>query len=270
MENLQHIQNLFAEQLHTKYLKAILIFLAGIIIIRLVSYLLSIVLKTLTPQHQFVIKKISVYSLDALLIVVILSFIGIDLTAILGTVGIVGIIIGIASQSAIGNIISGIFLLSERAFQIGDIIRLDTQTGEVFSIDLLSIRIKTFDNQLIRIPNQMLLNSRLTNISRFPVRRLDIEITISLDTDLSLIEPILKKIYRSTPGSLVNPEALITFKEFTTNGVVVIFGVWFERNNLLKLKNNLYPRIQQEFRAAGIKIPTTRIEIIPESHPSQN
>jgi small-conductance mechanosensitive channel len=67
-------------------------------------------------------------------------------------------------------------MISEKPFEIGDVIKMGSTAGIVLSIDLLSVKIKTFDNQYIRIPNEKLLGSELTNITRFPIRRLDINL----------------------------------------------------------------------------------------------
>ena len=75
-----------------------------------------------------------------------------------------------ASQTSVSNIISGIFLISEQPFQVGDLIKVGETKGVVLSIDLLSIKLRTFDNQLVRIPNENLIKNELSNITRFPIR----------------------------------------------------------------------------------------------------
>ena len=110
----------------------------------------------------------------------VLSIFDIDLTALLGAAGIAGLTIGVASKNSVGNIISGIFLISEKSFQVGDVVKIKDKTGIVYSIDLLSIKLRTFDNLYVRIPNENIINSDVTTVTRFPIRRMDINIFGSL------------------------------------------------------------------------------------------
>ena len=85
-----------------------------------------------------------------------------------GTAGIAGIAIGFASQTSVSNIISGIFLISERPFSVGDQIQVGTTKGIILSIDLLSVKLRTFENQLIRIPNESLIKSGVSQHHLLP------------------------------------------------------------------------------------------------------
>jgi small-conductance mechanosensitive channel len=112
----------------------------------------------------------------------------------LGAAGVLGIVLGIASQTSVGNIVSGLFLISEKPFEIGDLIRVGTTTGVVYSIDLLSIKLKTFDNLVIRIPNQSIITNEVTNITKFPIRRMNISVSVAYKEDLTKVEEVLKSI----------------------------------------------------------------------------
>ena len=104
---------------------------------------------------------------------------GFKLSVLLGAAGVLTVAVGFASQTSASNIISGLFLLGERPFSVGDVIRVGSTTGEVLSIDLLSAKLRTFENLFVRIPNETLIKSEVTNLSRLPVRRLDLKIGIA-------------------------------------------------------------------------------------------
>ena len=123
-----------------------------------------------------------------------------DLTALFGAAGVVGIIIGVASQTSIGNIISGLFLVGEKSFELGDVVRIGDKTGTVYSIDLLSIKVKTFDNLLIRIPNQSVISTEVTNVTKFPIRRLEFQIGVAYKEDLRKVKTILENVARNNPA----------------------------------------------------------------------
>ena len=104
------------------------------------------------------------YGSFGLLTVSILQDLG--LTSLLGAAGIIGIATGFAAQTGLSNIISGIFLLVEDIFEINDVIMFgDKITGKVESINLFSVKLRTADNKLVRIPNEALLKNPVTNLS---------------------------------------------------------------------------------------------------------
>src|SRR5208283_1440362 len=156
-------------------------------------------MKKSTPQRQMVVRKIISYSGFVLVLMAVLAELGVKLTALLGAAGIVGIAVGFASQTSVSNIISGLFLISEKPFAIGDVIKIGGTTGIIQSIDLLSIKIRTFDNMFVRIPNEKILTSEVTNITRFPIRRMDITLQVSYDEDLDRVRTVLNEIAVANP-----------------------------------------------------------------------
>src|SRR5262249_54810678 len=122
--------------------------------------------------------QISFYTVFVLFLFATLDQLGFDLSVLLGAAGIFSVAIGFASQTSASNFISGLFLIFEKVILEGDVITVDGVTGEVMSVDLLSTKIKTADNLFVRIPNEMLIKSKLINLSRFLHRRLDLIITV--------------------------------------------------------------------------------------------
>jgi small-conductance mechanosensitive channel len=211
--------------------------------------------KKLSPQANMILRK-GIFYLGILSIVIsILYQLGYTLMAVLGAAGIAGIVIGFASQTSISNIISGIFLISEQPFQVGDLIKVGETKGVVLSIDLLSIKLRTFDNQLIRIPNENLIKNELSNITRFPIRRLDIEIGVAYKEDVGRVQRILKDIAEKNTYCLDEPEPLILFKNFGDSALEFLFAVWCVKNDYLILRQKIMQEIKERFDAEGIEIP---------------
>ena len=156
-----------------------------------------------------IVRKGIFYTGAFIILITVLRLMGFKLTALLGAAGIAGIAIGFASQTSISNIISGLFLISEKPFAVDDVIKVGDTMGIVLSIDLLSIKIRTFDNLYIRIPNEKIIKEELINVTRFPIRRLNIDISVSYKEDLSKVKGILMEIARNNPYCLENPERII-------------------------------------------------------------
>ncbi|HOV39174.1 MAG TPA: mechanosensitive ion channel family protein [Spirochaetales bacterium] len=227
----------------------------GIIFIRLILYLSSrTFFKRLSEHSRLIIRNLMIYTASAILLITVLRQLGFDVSTLLGAAGILGVAVGFASQTSVSNVISGIFLISERPFEIGDVIRIGDKTGIIISIDLMSIKIRTFDNLFIRIPNQMVLNTDVTNITRFPIRRMDIQLTVAYKENLERVREILMEVIEANPYALREPEPLLIFQNFGASGLDIFLGVWFQKQDFLNLKNSLMQGIKERFVAEGIEI----------------
>jgi small-conductance mechanosensitive channel len=245
-----------------KILRIGIILVIGLIIIYTIAHIVKKLLpQKLSPQRKMIINRFVQYSGFITLLLIIVSELKINLAAIFGAAGVIGIVVGVASQTSIGNIVSGFFLVSEKSFEIGDLIRIGDKSGVVYSIDLLSIKIKTFDNLLLRIPNQTVISSEVTNVTRFPIRRLDFDLNVAYKEDLEKVKRILERVAKRNPLCLDEPEPIVVFKTFGPSGINILLGVWFEKANYLKVKNSVFQEIKLAFEAEGIEIPFPHVSI---------
>ena len=245
-----------------KILTIAIILIVGVLIIYSLAFIIKKLLpKSLSKQRIMIINRFVIYSGFLALFFIVVKELEWDLAPLFGAAGVIGLVIGVASQTSIGNIVSGFFLVSEKSFEIGDVIRIGDKTGVVYSIDLLSIKIKTFDNLLLRIPNQTVISSEVTNITKFPIRRLDFDISVAYKEDLGKVKSILEKITQENPLCLDEPQPLIVFKNFGSSGIDILLGVWFEKTNYLQVKNSVFEDIKSTFDAEGIEIPFPHISI---------
>jgi len=249
-------------ELVDKIIRIAIVLAIGIFIIYGLAYLVrSTITRKMTKQSRLIVNRGIVYTGLVVLAFIIFRMLDVDLTALFGAAGILGIVIGVASQTSLGNIISGLFLISEKSFEIGDVVRIGDKSGKVYSIDLLSIKIKTFDNLLIRIPNQTVISTELINVTKFPIRRMDISIIVAYKEDLQKVKTLLEAIAANNPLILDEPEPLIILQNFGTNGIELTFAVWHERENFLKVKNSVFLAIKETFAQEGIEIPVHQISI---------
>ncbi|HDR52272.1 MAG TPA: mechanosensitive ion channel family protein [Mariniphaga anaerophila] len=245
-----------------KIIRFAVILAVGVAIIYFIAFLVK---KILPPkwsrQRKMIINRAVQYTGFITLFLIVISELEISLAPIFGAAGVIGLVIGVASQTSIGNIVSGFFLVSEKSFEIGDVVRLGDKTGTVFSIDLLSIKIRTFDNLLIRVPNQTVISTELTNLTRFPVRRIDTLVSVAYKEDLSKVKSILENVAKQNPLCLDEPEPVIIFQNYGTSGIDITLGVWVERANFLKVKNAVFMEIKEAFNKEGIEIPFPHISL---------
>jgi len=240
----------------TSLWRAALILVLGFLAIQIVARLVQrITRKRLSPQGSMLIRRGIVYSGMTVIIVSVLHEFGVQIGALLGAAGIVGIAIGFASQTSMSNLISGLFLISEKPFSIGDVINVGSTTGIVDSVDLLSVKIRRFDNQFVRIPNEKILTSELTNITRYPIRRLDIKLGVAYKEDMERVRDILLDVADKNRFALVDPQPLFIFTDFGDSALEILFGLWFEKSDYVNLRNSIMLDIKKRFDEEGIEIP---------------
>ncbi len=180
---------------------------------------------------------------------------GFNFGVLLGAAGIVTLAIGFASQTSVSNVISGLFMILERSVGVGDVIKVGSTTGEVIAIDLLSTKLRTFDNLLVRIPNETMIKAEITTLTRFPIRRSRRRIGVAYKDDLQQVEQVLLAVADRNPLSLQEPQPLLIARGFGESSIDYLLGVRVKRENFLELRNQIYREIKEAFDDAGIEIP---------------
>ena len=228
----------------------------GLPLLHVLSRLVGRVLKgQVSDQARMLTTKAIVYVGSALLIAMGLQELNFKLGTILGAAGIVGVAVGFASQTSLSNIISGAFLIWEKPFAVGDLIRVGETLGVVAEVDLLSVKLRTLDNTLVRIPNENLLKSQVTNVTHFPIRRIDIAVGVAYKEDVGRVVEVLADVADKNPHCLDEPKPLILFKNFGDSALEFLFGVWCVKTDYLDLKNSIMRDIKERFDQEGIEIP---------------
>ncbi|MEX2526990.1 MAG: mechanosensitive ion channel family protein [Gemmatimonadota bacterium] len=218
-------------------------------------WLNALVAKRYNPQRGLVAGKLLLYPGVILVVVTTLSELGFSLAPLLGAAGIVGIALGFASQTSVSNIISGFFLIGEQPFVVDDVIQVGDTVGRVLSVDMLSVKLRTFDNRFVRIPNENMIKSQVINITRFPIRRADLLVGVAYKENVERVRLVLLEVARVNPLVLMEPEPTVFFDGFGDSAINLRFTVWATKENFVKLKNILQEEIKARFDAEGIEIP---------------
>lgn len=217
--------------------------------------------KKLSAQQGMIFSKLVLYLGVFIITFSILNEFGFKLTHLIGAAGIITLAIGFASQTSISNIISGLFLIAEKPFEVNDVITVGSTTGVVLSIDILSIKIRTFDNRFVRIPNETIIKSEVTNITRFPIRRVDLNVGVAYKEDIGNVRSILLDIAKKHPLVLNEPEPLVIFTGFGNSSIDFLFAVWAVKADWLTVKNGMAEEVKKRFDEAGIEIPFPHLSI---------
>lgn len=243
-------------------LKIILIFLVAALLSRVITSYLKLFFKDrLSKQPLSLLIKGVRYTIYIIAIMMTLPILGVNPSGILVAGGIAGIVIGFASQSVVSNLISGIFLISEKPIQIGDIIEVGGVTGEVTDIRILSTTIRTFDGTLVRVPNNTVFNSPITNYVYHRVRRFEFVIGIRYSDDGQRAIEVIKRVLDEHPLVLKNPAPLIFVEKLGDNSVNITVKPWAPREVWYDVKMELLWKLKVALEAEGIQIPFPQREV---------
>lgn len=241
---------------------AFVFWVVGLVVSRLaVGALTRFAGRHLDAQRVQSVRRIAFYGLAGLVTLAALHRGGVDMSVFFGAAGILTVAFGFASQTSMSNLISGVFLISERSFQQGDFISVGNTMGEVLSIDLLSVKLRTPDNLFVRVPNETLIKTDIVNLSRFPIRRVEIDFRVEYDTDLAALAKLLDGIVHELPQCLLEPKTHFFVQDFTDAAVWVKFRFWTRREIFLEARATVQALAQERLAAAGIRQPTQRLRM---------
>ena len=247
--------------------QAVLLLVVGLFAARLAARGVERLISGRLDVHQAtVFRRLVFYVLVGLVVATALHQLGFRLGVLLGAAGILTVAIGFASQTSASNLISGLFLLAERPFQIGDTVKVADVTGEVLAVDLLSVKLRTFDNLFVRIPNETMMKSLVTNFSRFPIRRYDLQLGVAYGEDMARVQKLIEAVADRNPLCLVEPKPQVIFQGFGSSSVDVQVSVWARRENFLALRTSLPLEIKGAFDDEDIEIPFPHVSLYAGKH----
>ena len=186
----------------------------------------------------------------------ILGEIGINLGPLLAGAGILGVALGFGSQSLVKDFLSGVFILVEDQFGVGDIVDLDGQTsGVVDAVSLRTTRLRAVDGTLWHVPNGEI--RRVGNKSQHWSRAL-IDIEVAYDTDLDHAEAVIAnvadEVAKEDPEVIEQPEVW-GVEQLGANGIVIRLVVKTRPSEQFRVSRELRRRIKAVFEQEGIEIP---------------
>ena len=194
-----------------------------------------------------------------------LQQLGVDLSVLLGAASVLTVAVGFAAQTSTSNFISGLFLIAERPFTVGDIIEAAGFTGEVMAIDLLSVKLRSFDNRYIRLPNETVMKAEIINLTRYPIRRSDLSVALDMAADAEAACEVLLGAARALPVVLDEPMPAIVFEQFEETGMRLKLTAWASRESYFVAKRDLALQVHRLLRESGVGLFVRGVRLSPSA-----
>ncbi len=244
------------------YGRAALIFAAGFVVLKLAAALVARSLSRGSASHRsMVARKAVMYIGTVALFLGAAGAADIDLTTYLAAAGVLTVAVGFAAQTSIGNLIAGIFLIIDRPFEVGDHVQIEGKHGHIEAISLMSTHIRTFDNLLVRWPNEFVLRAMIINFARNPAWRLEIPFRIHHGADIARARQVVSERAKRSRHVLIDPPPVVWGIQIEEHGIGLELRAWIDREYFLEARTDLVAAIHDGLRAANIEIPYPQLTV---------
>lgn len=202
-----------------------------------------------------IVLKGSYYGIVIIAVVLALPILGINTSGLLVAGGVTGIVLGFASQSIVGNLISGLFIMAERPIKIGSQVEIDQVKGFVEDIGVMSTILRSYDGLYIRIPNEKVFTTNIINISANIARRIEYTVGIRYSDDAEKAIKIISDLIEDHPFVLKKPTPDVYVDNLGENSVNIVVKAWAPVSQWYATKKELLWRIKTSLEKEDIRIP---------------
>ncbi len=193
-----------------------------------------------------------------------LASVGVNTASLLTSLGIAGLTIGFAARDALSNLISGLLIYWDRPFVIGDLIEIKASYGRVDRITLRSTRVVTPDGRMLAVPNSEIINTTVASYTNYPHLRLDIPVTIAVDSDLELVRETLLGLVENHPEYLQSPAPVVVMTQINDYNVCVELRAWLDNERThIEARVALREAVFRALTQAGVDLPFETLRIEP-------
>ena len=221
-----------------------------------------------THKMMPIIKRTALVLVWIIGIVMALSNIGVNISALLGTLGIGGIAFALAAQDTVKNIFGAFTIFTDKPFNIGDTIRVDNFEGTVIDVGARSTKIMDYDKRIITFPNYKITDANIINISSEPMRRVVLNLGLTYDTTPEKMKEALD-ILKAIPGRVENvssnpSDTTAVFTNYADSALVIMYIYFIEKQgDILGVTSNMNMEILSSFNKAGLEFafPTQTVYI---------
>ncbi|MBE5746458.1 MAG: mechanosensitive ion channel [Clostridiales bacterium] len=213
--------------------------------------------KTLSKVFVSIGRKV----VKAFLLIIFISYVGIDTSSIVGAITAGAVTVGLALQGTLSNLAAGVLIIVLRSFRVGDFIDCSGESGTVDEIGLFQTKLITTDNKTVIIPNSNALNGVVVNYSLKDTRRVDMEFSIAYENDFRKAKAIIYEEIEKTKLALNEPNPFVNIKTHNSSSIDIVVRVWVKSADYWNFYWMMMESIKLAFDKNGISIPYTQMDV---------
>ena len=236
---------------------ALLIALIGVWLVRSLVKGLDRVLTraNVEPISRIFLRNLAYAVMLVFVGIAVLQQLGVPPASLFAMLGAAGLAIGLALKDSLANIASGVLLIVQKPFHVGDVVQIGGHEGRVNQVRIFTTGLRTLDNRDIIIPNSVVTSEAIINLSRQPTRRIDIAVGVGYDDDLSLARSTLMNIATSDSRVLRDPEPLVLVNNLSESSVDLELRFWVDADDIAEAKSDINQQVRDQLMAKGLNIP---------------
>jgi MscS family membrane protein len=247
-----------------KIANSLIILLIAYLIAVAIDILIEISIKSGKNKHSLDNQMITLFrrtlhvTFLGVAIIYVLKSWNVDIVPIVGSLGILGIAIAFAMQETLKNLIGGISLILDKNINIGDLVQLrGGESGTVYQMSMRSTKVKTFDNKLLIIPNNILANDVITNIAKTDrSRRVQVDFDVAYGSDPDYVKKIVLEEIEKVEKAEKTPAPNVVFREMGASGLHFECRFWVkERGDFIIAREGATLKIYERLMKEKINIP---------------
>lgn len=246
-----------------KILVAVIVFIVGRLVIKLIKKLTNRILerRKFDPGVKSFLGSMINIVLMTLLIISVIGALGVNTASFAALLASAGVAIGMALSGQLQNFAGGLIILIFRPYRVGDYISAQGIEGVVKEIQILYTIINTTDNKMIFMPNGGMSNGLVINYSRNDMRRVDLVFGVEYGTAFEKVESVLKEIIASNDKILNSPEPAIAMSQLADSSVNISLKVWTKTADYWDVYFFLNKTVYATFNEKGISFPFPQLTI---------
>lgn len=242
---------------------AVIVFIIGIVAVKIITKIISRFMKKSTVDNAAVAFLVSFIRVVLYTIVIVsaLTLVGVPMSSIIALIGAAGLAVSLALQNYLSNLAGGFIILFSKPFKSGDMIEIDSTTGQIKSINILYTKMLTSDNKTVLIPNGKVADAKIINYSEMPTRRLDMTFDISYSNDFEKAKEIIQGITDRNKLVHKDPEPLIRLGAHKESALEIVVKLWVANDKYYELFYDMSEAVKREFDKHGIEIPYNQLDV---------
>ena len=250
-----------------KIISAFVILFIGLYAIRLINRFIRklMIKRDLDPTLTKFLADILLWVLRVLLFVTFISNLGIETSSFVAILGAMGLAVGLSLQGSLSNFAGGMLIILFKPFKVHDTIEAQGVIGTVSEIQIFVTKLITANNQTIFVPNGALSNGNIINYSLQKIRRADLTIAISYDTDIKKVKEIITAILKNNPKVLQTPAAEVSVKNLTDSAIQLAVRPWATNEDFWGVYADTLQSCKEAFDSAGIVVQPYVREAVKEN-----
>lgn len=239
------------------------ILLVGVLLIK---FILSLVRKMLSKTkmekiaQQFICTALK-FCLWLVLILLLLSQVGIEISGILTAISALILAVGMALETNMANLANGIVIVSNHMFKKGDYIIVDGVEGNITDINFLFTTLLTSDNKKVTLPNSTIVNSSVINLGANEKRRIDFTFSVAYESDVELVKKIVTDVMKSDGRVYLDPAPFCRLKTMNASSLDFFANCWCDNEDYWEVYYFVMEWVYNEFKRNKISVPFNQLEV---------